>query len=164
MNALKTVKDMTISLRPVEANDEQFLFEVYASTRRDEVSAWGWDRVQQDAFLKMQFTAQRHSYDLQHEAATHDIIILDGEPVGRLLVNRTSEEIHLVDIALLATTRGTGVGTALIKGLLDEGESKGLPVRLEVLKNNPAARLYERLGFKTTGESGLHLRMEKTPG
>jgi ribosomal protein S18 acetylase RimI-like enzyme len=152
---------MTITLRPVAPTDQDFLFEVYASTRRDEVSAWGWDVAQQDAFLRMQFTAQQRSYDMHDANTSHDIILMDGEPIGRLLVARTSSEIHLVDIALLLAKRGGGSGTAIIRNLLDEGEIKGLPVRLEVLKDNPAALLYERLGFVKTGESGMHIQMER---
>lgn len=152
---------MPITLRPVTQSDDDFLFEVYTSTRRDEMSAWGWDISQQDAFLKMQFIAQRRSYESQDASRSHDIILLDDEPIGRFLVTRTSSEIHLVDIALLSARRGGGIGSELIRKLLDEGESKGLPVRLEVLKGNPAALLYERLGFVKTGECGLHIQMEK---
>ena len=154
---------MAITLRPVTPTDKDFLFQVYASTRRDEVSAWGWDVPQQDAFLKMQFIAQQRSYEMNDANTSHDIILQDGEPVGRLLVARTSSEIHLVDIALLQPKRGVGSGTALIRNLLDEGVSKGLPVRLEVLKDNPAALLYERLGFVKSGESGMHMQMERRP-
>jgi ribosomal protein S18 acetylase RimI-like enzyme len=154
---------MTIALRPVIPSDQDFLFQVYASTRRDEMSAWGWDVAQQDAFLKMQFIAQQRSYETQDANRSHDIILLDDEPIGRLFVTRTSSEIHLVDIALLSARRGGGIGSELIRKLLDEGESKGLPVRLEVLNGNPAALLYERLGFVKTGERGSHVQMERLP-
>ena len=154
---------MAITLRPVTDNDDEFLFQVYASIRRDEVGAWGWSIAQQDAFLKMQFTAQQRSYDLSGPNGSHDIIVMDDQQVGRLLVSRTSSEIHLVDIALLPAARGSGIGTSLIRNLLDEGDSKDLPVRLEVVRGNPAALLYERLGFVKTGESGLHIKMERLP-
>jgi ribosomal protein S18 acetylase RimI-like enzyme len=154
----------TISLRPVTLEDEPFLFEVYADTRRDEMAQWGWDRAQQDMFLKMQFKAQHQSYELEDEETETKIILLEGKPVGRLIVNRTESEIRLTDIALLSEYRSGGIGTILIKDLFDEASRMGLPVRLHVLKNNRAIRLYERLGFKTTGESGMHFQMEWIPG
>jgi ribosomal protein S18 acetylase RimI-like enzyme len=152
---------MAITLRPVVESDQNFLFDVYASTRRDEVSAWGWELPQQDAFLKMQWTAQWRSYEMQTTNASHDVILCDGEPIGRLLVTRSPHEIHLVDISLLPTKRNNGIGTQLIRNLLEEGETRGLPVRLEVLQANPAVLLYERLGFVNVGESGFYFRMEK---
>jgi ribosomal protein S18 acetylase RimI-like enzyme len=87
--------------------------------------------------------------------------LLGDQTIGRILVVRTSEEIHLVDIALLPANQGQGIGAGLIKELLDEGDRDGLPVRLEVLKNNRAALLYERLGFVKTGERGMHFQMER---
>jgi ribosomal protein S18 acetylase RimI-like enzyme len=153
----------TISLRAVTSEDEAFLYEVYASTRRDEMLSWGWDRTQQDAFLKMQFKAQHQAYAMEDEGTDTKIILLEGKPVGRLIVNRTEDEIRLTDIALLTEYRSSGIGTALIKDLFDEASRAGKPVRLHVLKNNRALRLYERLGFKTTGENGIHFQMEWIP-
>ena len=151
---------MKITLRPVNSDDQDFLLDVYASTRLDEVSAWGWEAAQQDAFLKMQFMAQQRSYEMQYENPSHDIILDEGEPIGRLLVARTSDEIHLVDISLLQANRGKEIGTALIQSLVDEGAYAGLPVRLEVLRTNRAALLYERLGFVKVGENNFYIQME----
>ena len=152
---------MSITLRPVVAADDDFLFIVYASTRRDEVAAFGWDISQQDAFLKMQCAAQQRSFEMNGDGVSHQIILLDDKPVGRILVVRTTEEIRLVDIALLPANQGHGIGTALIKELLDDGDRDGLPVRLMVLKGNRAALLYDRLGFIRTGDNGVHIQMER---
>lgn len=150
-----------VTLRPVETDDEPFLFNVYASTRAAEMAAWGWDQAQQEAFLRMQFLNQQLSYRAQFPDADHRIIILDGQPVGRLLVDRTDEGILLADIALLAEERNAGIGTGLIRDLQAEAARAGVPVNLHVLKTNPAAaRLYERLGFQTTGDDGVYLQMK----
>lgn len=152
---------MPVTLRPVAESDQDFLYEVYASTRRAEVSAWGWNEAQQDAFLRMQFTMQRRAYEMQHPNAAHDIILLDDEPIGRLLVERSAGEILLTDISLLNAYRGRGIGSQLITNLLDEADRTGAKVSLQVLKDNPAARLYARLGFIKTGEHSLYLLMER---
>ena len=154
----------SLALRPVMPDDEQFLYELYRSTRADEMDAWGWDSAQQDAFLRMQFRAQQHAYEAEDGQNETKIILFEGRPVGRLIVARTDDEILLVDIALLTEYRSKGLGTVFIKDLFDEATRAGKPVRLHVLKTNRAMRLYERLGFKTTGESGMHFQMEWTPG
>lgn len=163
LTPLANIGQMPVTLRPVVPDDQDFLYEVYASTRRAEMAAWGWNAAQQDAFLRMQFTAQRRSYEMQHTHAAHSIILLDGEPVGRLLVARSEDEIKLTDISLLPEQRGQGIGSGLIRNLLDEAEQGGRTVCLEVLRDNPAARLYARLGFVVTGEHDLYLQMRRHP-
>lgn len=154
---------MPFNLRPAEPEDEPFLFRVYASTRADEMAAWGWDAAQQEAFLRMQFTAQHLNYRAQFPDADHRVIIAGGHPAGRILVDRTGQGILLVDIALLADCRNAGIGTALIRDLQREATEAGLPVDLHVLKTNPAARLYERLGFQATDDDGIYLQMKWLP-
>jgi ribosomal protein S18 acetylase RimI-like enzyme len=150
-----------VSLRPAGPEDEAFLYQLYCSTRVEEMAAWDWNSAQQEAFLKMQFRAQQHHYQSQEAEPDHSIITKDGRPIGRLIVMRSAPEILLADIALLPECRGAGIGTALIEELFDEARESGKPVTLHVEKSNlAAARLYERLGFVTTGESGFHNRME----
>jgi GNAT superfamily N-acetyltransferase len=149
-----------ISLRPVEPGDEPFLFEVYASTRKDELAFLPWNEAQREAFVKMQFNNQQGAYKMQYPGADHRIILLSGRPVGRLIVVRGEREILLADIALLHEFRNAGIGAWLIKELCAEAAAAGLPVRLQVLIFNRAARLYERLGFRLMGENQTHFQME----
>ena len=157
-------KALRISLRPTTSEDEAFLYEVYRSTRDEEMNAWGWDSVQRDAFLRMQFRAQQMSYQAEDEATDTKIILLETNPVGRMIVSRRENEIQLVDIALLTEYRSRGIGTSLLKAFLADATAACKVVQLHVLKTNRRAkRLYERLGFKSTGESGMHFEMEWTP-
>lgn len=145
---------------PCTPEDAEFLFEVYASTRREEVAAWGWDGSQQEAFLRMQFQVQQRAYAMQYPDAEQRRIVLGDEPVGRLIVLRMEPEIRLVDISLLPAFRSRGIGTEVIRGLQAEAAGAGKVLRLMVVKGSPARRLYERLGFVQTGESGTHEAME----
>jgi ribosomal protein S18 acetylase RimI-like enzyme len=148
-----------LSLRSADSNDEAFLHQLYASTRAEEIAAWGWDAAQQEAFLSLQFRAQQAHYD-EYPNVDHRIILSDGHRVGRLLVSRLEDEIRLVDMALLPEARGRGIGAALLRNLLAEAALAGKPVRLHVEKSNPAGRLYQRLGFVTIGDQGTHYFME----
>lgn len=145
--------------RPVTPSDDSFLYQVYTSTRHDEVAAWGWDTVQQEAFLRMQYGAQRSSYQNRYPEAEHRVVFCDDMPVGRIMTARTESALVLVDISLLPEFQGAGIGTALIRDLQARAAQAGLPVTLHVLATNPARRLYERLGFILTGEPGIHLAM-----
>ncbi len=155
---------MCITLQPVVPENDEFLFRVYAATRQQEMAAWGWDQAQQDAFLRLQFRAQQGSYRAAFPGAEHRLILQDGEAVGRILVHRTEHEIRLVDIALLPEHRNCGIGTRLIRDLIEESRSSRRPLRLQVATSNrAAARLYERLGFSLTGENEMYYQMEWNP-
>jgi ribosomal protein S18 acetylase RimI-like enzyme len=157
-------EDASITLRAAVPEDERFLFKVYASTRADEMAVLGWNAAQAELFLSMQFRAQQGAYGMQYETADHRIIMVDHEPVGRILVNRTEEEILLVDIALLAEYRNAGIGSRLIRELQREAAQAGVPVNLHVLKSNgAAARLYERLGFRSVGGDSVYSQMTWLP-
>lgn len=131
---------MTISLRPVQPDDEDFLYQVYASTRAEELAVWGWNQIQQEVFLKMQFNAQRRAYEFQYPEAEHSIILSDEEMAGRIYVARTESEINLVDISLLPEHRNKGAGAFLIRDLQAQAAASNRSLRLQVLKTNEAAR------------------------
>ncbi|WP_336783607.1 GNAT family N-acetyltransferase [Paenibacillus illinoisensis] len=144
----------------VQDTNEDFLFELYVSTRKSELETWGWDDLMQKQFLLMQWTAQQRSYALQYPKAEHLLIIFQNLQAGRIIVNRSAEEIVLIDISILADYHNKGIGTALLRNLQAEAADARLPLRLSVLSTNAARRLYERLGFVTTAENGLYSSME----
>jgi GNAT superfamily N-acetyltransferase len=153
-----------VRLRPVTEADLPFLRRVYAESRAEEMAlVTHWSDDQKAEFLRLQFEAQHAHYTRHYPDARFEVIALRGEDVGRLYVARLPEEIRLMDIALLARHRGAGIGGALLRALLDEARRDGLPVSLHVEDNNPARRLYARLGFVRTGEEGIYARMRWSP-
>ena len=77
-----------------------------------------------------------------------------------MYVDRRPADIRIVDIALVPAFRGRGIGTRLISALQDEAASAGRSVSIHVEVHNPAASLYERLGFVEVSERGVYRRME----
>jgi ribosomal protein S18 acetylase RimI-like enzyme len=155
---------MHATLRNFTTEDEAFLYRVYVSMREEEFTALGWNAAQQELFLKMQFNIQHRTYTANYPQADSYIIIVDGEQAGRLMLNRTDEEIFMIDLALLPEYRGLGIGSTLFKELLAEGAESGRPVILHVLKENTKAiRLYERLGFTVCADVGMYFKMEWFP-
>lgn len=154
-------ESQNLSLRDATPDDEAFLLEVYASTRLEEFEALGWDDNQTHAFIKMQFLARERS----QPRVDSKIILLNGRPVGRMLVDRTETPMVLRDIALLTEFRNAGIGSRLIQELMTEAASAGKAIRLHVVSTSPAVRLYERLGFRSTGdEAGVaYLEMKWVP-
>ena len=151
------------ALRPITPEDRQLLVRIYASTRADEMARVPWSEQQKADFLRFQFDAQHRYYTEQFPRAAFDLILLEGEPIGRLYVDRRAHEIRLIDIALLPEHRGAGHGGAILRDLLAEGEASGKLVRIHVEHDNPAMRLYRRLGFEKIEEQGVYHLMEWTP-
>jgi ribosomal protein S18 acetylase RimI-like enzyme len=155
--------EVPVALRPERPDDEDFLLELYASTRLEEMALAGWDAAARALFVKMQFNAMRQGYAGMFPRAQFSILLLQDNSIGRMVVNRVAHEIRLVDLALLPDCRGRGLGTGLLQSLLAEACEAGKPVRLQVLKTNRAVRLYARLGFLQTGGDGLYDEMEWLP-
>jgi ribosomal protein S18 acetylase RimI-like enzyme len=152
-----------VALRPVQPADGELLFRVYASTRADELSVVAWDDALKEAFLRAQFEAQDHWYREHYAGGSFDVVLVDGKPSGRLYVYRGEAEIRIVDIALLPEHRGNGVGTALLRDLMDEADAACKRVTIHVERFNPALRLYERLGFAVAEDKGVYLLLERLP-
>jgi ribosomal protein S18 acetylase RimI-like enzyme len=109
----------------------------------------------------MQFAAQDRYYHDQMPEASYQVVLVDGEPAGRLYVDRRRDEIHIVDIALLPEHRGRGLGTTLMRDVLDEADAAAKPVTIHVERFNRALRLYERLGFAQVEEQGVYLLLRR---
>jgi ribosomal protein S18 acetylase RimI-like enzyme len=158
MNRIVPANQSKIVIREPEETDTPFFERLYFETRRGEFAALGWDENQLKPFLKMQFDLQTQAYKMQFPGARISVIESGGEAVGRLV---TTDEIRLVDIAVLPDVQNRGIGSFVLRRLLDEAQGKGKFVDLQVLKTNvPAIRLYERFGFEKTSESDLYLMMQ----
>jgi ribosomal protein S18 acetylase RimI-like enzyme len=153
----------SVGLRAYVVEDEAFLQHVYASTRAEELARIGWDTTQQQAFLQMQYQAQRRSYLAQFPVAEHCIIQRADADVGRLIVDRSGDVIRLIDISLLPEHRNAGLGSGLLRDLQAEAVRAGKPVGLHVDRANRARRLYQRLGFAKTADGDIYIEMAWRP-
>ena len=154
----------SISLRPVTAEEDEFLYALYASTRMDEVAAFGWNEVQAEAFLRMQFGLRQQAYRMQFPGADDTVILLNGKPVGRLIIERRDHEMVITDIAILPQYRKKGIGSQLIHELKSEVSGSAKPLVLRVDKSNIAAKaFYEKAGFAVIGDTDIVWAMECRP-
>ena len=148
-----------VELRAIGDADATFLFDVYASTRAEELARIGWTDAQKEAFLRMQFDAQRKDYWSNYDTSRFRIVVCDGADAGRLYVERSGDELRIIDIALLPPFRNRGIGSRLLASLFDEADDAALDVRIHVEFNNPAQRLYSRLGFEFAGNGDSIYRL-----
>ncbi|HVS82786.1 MAG TPA: GNAT family N-acetyltransferase [Pyrinomonadaceae bacterium] len=153
----------TISLRPATTEDEEFLLEVFKSSRGDDLRELGWAEERIREFLDMQYEAQQRLYQSEYQQADDRIVLWEGNSAGRLIVERRDHEIRCVDVALLPAHQNAGIGAFLIRSLQDEAKLADKPLRLRVIRFSRAVSLFERLGFVRTSETGTHFQMEWLP-
>lgn len=145
-----SVGDDTISLRAATDDDSRFFYETKRAALGDYVSrTWGWEEEFQRAY-------HRKHYDPQAAA----IIVSDHQNVGCLVVRDEPNYILLESVYLLPEYQNRGIGGRIVADILRYATAESRPVRLHVLKINPAIRLYKRLDFRIIGETGHHYVME----
>lgn len=149
-----------VSLRAETVQDVPFLEYLYATVRWPELVQTPWSDEEKVAFLRSQFSLQYQHYTTHYEGTEFDLVLRDGAPIGRIYLHRGPSEYRIVDISLLPEVRGAGVGTALLRAVLDEAAAAEVVVTIHVERFNPAQRLYERLGFREIGGSGPYRLME----
>ena len=152
-----------ITLAPEQPDDDGFLFELYSTTRAAEMALTPWKDDQRPAFLHQQYELRRLHYRGYHSGAEYLLIRCDGYAIGRIAIDRSEDEIRIVDIALVPEHRGRGIGSQLIHELLVEASLRNIPVTLHVEHHNRAVALYQRLGFRAIEDSGVYLFLKWIP-
>ncbi len=148
-----------LHLRPERDDDREFRYRLFCESRQREFALLAPPVYQQ--VMAHQFHAQTVGYRDQFPQARFDIIELAGERIGRIVVDRPGAMVHIVDQAIVPPMRGRGIGTAIMRALMDEAQAAGLPVRLEVAsENDPSFRLYQRLGFALIETYPFYMRLE----
>ena len=145
---------MDFTLRPAIAADREWLRQTKARCLRAYVErTYGsWDE-----------DFQRARFDATFELAENQVISLGGRDAGYLTAKQEPHEIQLHNIMIAPEFQGRGLGTAVLRDFLAAAQARRVPVRLQVMKVNPARRLYERLGFTVTEETPTHFRMVWQP-
>ena len=156
---------MPLFVRPALPEDDQFVYQLTYHVIYDQLYAWLWDPGMRHSLLDLQVQSKRSSYAAMYPHADHAIIMLDDECVGRMIIDRSGEFYHLVDISIMPKHRSAGIGTRLLLALCMEAEMMHKNVRLCVSVTNPrAANLYQRLGFRMIEDLQTDFLMERAPG
>jgi ribosomal protein S18 acetylase RimI-like enzyme len=135
-------------LRPATADDDAFLFAVFCTTWEHEVAAMPNPALAQH-FLRIQYTAQNQRFAQRFPGYERWVVTHEDQPAGRLFLHRSPSMLHLVAITLLPEHRSQGIGSRLLRAVMDEAATAGQSVSLRVDRRNVrAANLYDNVGFR----------------
>ncbi|TDC39173.1 N-acetyltransferase [Micromonospora sp. 15K316] len=97
-------------------------------------------------------------------APEHTWVIEVGGAFAGCVALRPAEDAHWLEHFYLAPhLQGSGIGTAILRGLLERCDRERTTVRLNVLRGSPARRLYERHGFTLEREDPVDVFMVRAP-
>jgi ribosomal protein S18 acetylase RimI-like enzyme len=141
------VDEPSWNLRPARPADRDFLYALNEATMREYVElVWGWDDQAQATFFDDRFQPDRCQ-----------VIQVGGQDIGVFNVEEGDDEIFLAGIEILPDWQGWGIGSAIVRSLMDSAATAGKPVTLRVLHvNKRACALYEQLGFRPFKQIETH--------
>jgi GNAT superfamily N-acetyltransferase len=138
-----------IDLQQAKAEHYDFCLHLFLLTMRPYMQELNvWDEQE-----------QRSNFAAQWKLEEVRIISVDGNDAGWLQVAELPAEIRLQKFFIFPRHQRSGIGSEVLSKLLATWRPTGKKVVLRVLKNNPARRLYERLGFSVVAEAGVVFRM-----
>lgn len=155
--------DGRVTVRDATAADRAFLRRLFIATH-PEFAALPPDVA--ESISGHQYDIRERQYRDRFPTMRDQVVEVDGDPVGRLSTAPRAGTIIVVDIAVVPDGQRGGVGSAVLAQLLADAERRGVTVELSVHGDNPAVRLYERLGFEASAhaETAGYLRMRRRPG
>ncbi len=142
-----------VALAPAAPKHFDFALSLYLRTMQSYTAAlMTWDEQK-----------QREAFQAQWRPQDARIVRLGEADIGWLQVETAEAEIWLRSFYIAPEHQRRGVGSEVLRRLIEEQAASRKPLALAVLKNNPARRLYERFGFSVIGEDGVKLLMRR-PG
>src|SRR5205807_709632 len=130
---------MQYELKPFGEEDREWAYALKSEAYRE---------IVERQFGRWDETFQRESFRVKWNPSITNLILIGGVPVGMVAWEERTDELWLAGIELLRDWRGRGIGSAIIRDLLERARAERKRLRLQVLKENRRAQvLYRRLGF-----------------
>ena len=142
---------MHITKRPGLAADVEFTRSVHHRAYREVVVVqYGrWNEEAQDGFFLAAWSM-----------APHDVILCDDVRCGYMCVEDRDDDIHVRELVIDPDFQGNGIGTHILRDVIERAIARGVPVRLATHRLNRAENLYRRIGFRESGRTDSHILME----
>lgn len=137
--------------RKAQNSDYEFLFELKKLAEFEPIKAvFGWDE-----------DVQREIHRTEWEEDKPTIIVVDGVAAGSYLVQLHAEYLYFGRFFLLPEFQGKGIGSRVLKSVIENADKMSLPIKLCYLQGNRVGQLYERFGFSLTGQDEQFVNMLK---
>ncbi len=142
-----------IKIIPSEESHKEFSYQVKKAAEGDYITQiWGWDEK-----------VQREYHTRQWEEERPSIITYRSQPIGTIYINKNDNSIKIGQFFILPEYHNKGIGSYILRGILESADRAGITAKLTYLYNNPAASLYARMGFKIIDKKDEFIHTERQP-
>ena len=143
---------MTYTYREALPTEHAIIFDLYRLVMREFITAiWGWNESWQADDFAAHFNAK--TITLVHHETTL---------VGYSQIDHSIDRLFIRMIVVHPQHQHQGIGTRLLRTVIDMGEAHSQRIGLEVFKINRAAKqFYKRHGFKVEGETASSFVMAR---
>lgn len=139
-----------IEIRRGSEADEQWLFDLFKATMRDFIdAAWGWEEL-----------FQKEGFVTSLPAKNFQVLEYGGVAIGCLHISVKENYLVLDMILVEPEFQRQGFGSQLIALAFSDAKKTGLPIRLSVIKTNPAVAFHKDHGFEVVEEDEHSYRMQ----
>ena len=154
-NEYKNTLELKIRRHSANVKYTNFAHNVHHKAYHDVVvkQFGNWDEERQDRYFSSDWK----------DGNGFEIIFYDGEPCGYCRFDYLPEYIIAHELVISPDFQGNGIGTKILKEVIEYANVKNLPIKIGVLKENKALNLYRKLGFKDVDESETHKGLKYLP-
>lgn len=157
-------EESIISLCPLKPSHTDFLLQLFKECRPDLALIGNLNEKQKDDFILQQFTIEEDQLSKMYPDAEFNIVMLNEKPIGRFYVYHSKLSDHIVEIGLLESYRGLGIGKKIMITAIENALRKGNELSLQVAWfNQRAYSFYERLGFRVIEDNLVLKKMQYMP-
>ena len=138
--------------RKASEKDYNFIYQVKKEAYQSyvEINFGSWDEEKQREYFKAFMDAcKEDAY----------IITFEGNDIGFYNGHLSENKYEIGNIIIVPAYQNRRIGTYILKDII--AQNRGKEITLQYFKQNPAGRLYERLGFKLTGKTAYHYQMTR---
>ena len=142
-----------IKLALATDDDYEFSYQVKKAAEGEYIKRiWRWDESLQRRFHEKDWNENRPA-----------IIKFAGKSIGTLSVVENEEYVQIGQFFILPEFQRKGIGSSLLRNVLEKADDASLVSRVAFLKGNPVESLYERNDFHLVDETETHCFMERKP-
>lgn len=142
-----------LAYRQAAAADMEWIYQLFKKGLKRYIDqTWGWNEL-----------FQHYSF-MENVPATHfTIVSANGKDIGGYYLKAAETHYYLDMLLIKPAYQRQGFGRRIITGLQELADRNQLPVKLSVLKVNPAFNFYQKLGFSVESEDEYRYRLVYSP-
>lgn len=145
---MKTV----IKLIPAKTSDLEKTYQIMCNSFKSYFEKlWIWDELHQRKLHKRKFKSTKTS-----------LIEFCDQCVGYIVLSENNTEVYIENSLINQSFQNLGIGTEVMKRIIQTSFSKKKTIRLQVFKiNTKAQKLYKTLDFEKTSENEFNFEMKR---